>query len=737
MNKKRLMVWNAICTFILILSILVPSINALATDRHHSDEYIDIIVRYHEDVPDEDELDPEYKNIRTLTLMPVQMMSVPASSIKDISQMENVERVTYDQEMTTTQTSQNQITYSDDWNQEMIGTFDAWEEGYTGENIRVAVLDTGFYNHNEITYAGGHSIFDDDYEHGSDSWENDHDGHGTHVASIIGAHQYTRAQGIAPGVDLFGVKIYHEEDGSSTQAGSLLDGIEWAIENNMDIITISSGFSTPNSEIHEMIQLADEQGILIVAASGNITDNKKVIDYPAAHEEVIAVANVDQNQNRAEDSIIAPENELAAPGRSILGLGINGPDSYAAMSGTSQATPHVAGIAALLMQKYPNDSARSIRARMAQKARDLGDEGRDPLYGYGLVHFLQHVIEEPEPEEEPIDDDDTTDENDENTSEDNEETEESDNTGDPDESDESPEEDVTETEEEPSEIEEDFESEEDNEDLEDNEIEDDEEETLQTTVWLRPSDTNGLATINDNDILAVAENGVLAISFDSTLEYIQNVSLTSEQISLIRERNITLLIVRIDMEWVIPASNLQDGNALFSFESIESIGSAADYNDIAKSELIEFSIEQDGQMITAFPDEMAYRFFTNEPELNQDNLYQWNAAQEEWLLLGDTYMNGGVVGSTASVGTFAVFNPDELSSAILNGSEDSEPEETEEDMSDEHTSAEEDESVDSSEASRSSLGQTDGAVPIAIVGAVVILTSVGGGFYFFGGKSKQ
>lgn len=747
-NKKRLIVWNTICTLILILSILIPSTSALASDRHLSDEYIDIIVRYYDEVPEEEELDPAFKNIRTMSLMPVQLMTVPASSIKDISQMENVERVTYDQEMSTTQGTTNEVINSDDWNQDMIGTFDAWEEGHTGENIQVAVLDTGFYNHDEITFAGGYSIFDEDYEKGPDSWDNDHNGHGTHVASIIGAHQYTRAQGVAPGVDLFGVKIYHSEDGDRTRAGNLMEGLEWAIENDMDIISISSGYTQKNDEIHQLIQTADQLGIMIVAASGNITENKTVIDYPAAHEEVIAVSNVDQNQQRVSDSMIGPANELAAPGYGILGLS-NEAGGYSTMTGTSQAAPHVAGIAALLMQKYPNDSARSIRARMAEKARDLGDEGRDEIYGYGLVHFLQEeLIEEPVPEEEPEDDDSQDDpsspeepSDDEPSDEDPNETEETpeDTEGDTPESEDATESDDTTNE--PTETQEpvddspesEGENDTDSETSEDTETEEEEEEELQTTVWIRPTDTDGIATIDDDDILAVADSGVLAISFDSTLNHLQNVSLTADQIELIRERNITLLIARIDLEWVIPASNLQSGNVLLSFESVES---PMDYSYTAKSDLINFSIVTDGEMITAFPEDMVYRFFTNEPELNQDALYEWNAAQEEWILLGETYTNGGVMGSTASVGTFAVFNPNELESAIVSGSEDSEPEEETEIIPEEDTTVEEEDSSESSDTTSSSLGQSVGELPVAIVGGAVILASIGGGFYFFGGKSK-
>lgn len=733
MNNKRVMLWRAACAVVLVLGILLPATSALAHDRHHSDEYIDIIVRYSGEVPSEEDLDPEFKNVRTMTLLPVQTMSVPASSIKDISQMENVERITYDQEMHTTSTGHSYPVQADDWNQDMIGTFNAWEESITGESVRVAVLDTGFYEHGDIEYAGGYSIFEDDPDE-PDYWTNDHDGHGTHVASIIGANQGSRAQGVAPGVDLYGVKVYHQRDGSRTNASNLLAGLQWAINEGMDVISISSGYGTISQEIHDLIKIADQQGILVVAASGNISENKNIIDYPAAHPEVIAVANVDQNGYRVSDSIISAENELAAPGRQILGLGIDGPDSFRTMSGTSQATPHVAGIAALLMQKYPGESAGQIRARMAEKARDLGDEGRDPIYGYGLVHYLPEQMEEPEPEEdveeEPSEEEGTeTDSDDDTETEDgitDEDTDENENGNgeeqDPEEIDdtESPQDDLEDDsspEEEPTEDQDSEDSQDDASDAD----EEDEDDLLQSTVWIRPSDANGMAVIDDEDLASVADNGVLAISFDSSLEYIERVNLTPEQVESIRSRNITLLIARIDMEWVIPAANLTEGEALLSFETVQE---PLDYSETAHSDLIDFSIEQNDQMITAFPEQMTYRFFTEQAEANQHQLYEWNTAQEEWILLGDTYTNSAVVGQTASVATMAVFDPIELQAAILSSEE---PEEIEEESEEDETE----------ESTRASFGDGDSELPVVLIGGLVILTSVGGGFYFFGGKPKQ
>lgn len=756
-NQTRLIKYTAIA--ILLIGTLLPSTAALAHDLHHSDDYIDIIVRYEGDAPSEDELDPAFKNVTTIQNL--QTMSVPASSIKEISQQDNVDRITYDQEMQTTQTASSPALTSDDWNQDMVGTFDAWDQDVTGQNVRVAVLDTGFYDgHNDISFAGGYSIFGENHSKGADHWTNDHDGHGTHVASIIGADQHTPAQGIAPNVDLFGVKIYHSEGGNRTNAGSLIAGIQWAMDNNMDVITISSGFKYPSDDIHQKIKEAHNQGILIVAASGNIRNSSYSIEYPAAYPEVIAVSNITRDGYRADDSKIADENEFAAPGTNILGLGISSPDSFSTMSGTSQATPHVAGVAALLMQKYPNESAAQIRARMQAKARDMGEAGRDDVYGYGLVHFLEQVIEdetdEDDTQEETGDDEETDlEEADSDTEEDTEEdevnpqeeseaddeeseadTEDTDTENasetDEDNASETPSDDDDESETEESDMEDDTESddvESEDDTLEDTDEDEEDHNNQQSTVWIRPSDTNGTATIDEQDISAVADNGVLAVSFDSSLSHLERVSLTADQVYSIRERNITLLIARIDMEWVIPAENLQEGNALLSFETVEA---EMDYSDQALSRVIQFSVEQNEQVYTTFAQNMEYRFFTDNAEVNQDALYQWSEAQSGWTLAGERYTNGGVVTNSTSTGTFAVFNPSELKTAMTSGSEESE----EDDSSEEESNDQSTEDSDDTEASRSAFGSTDGDLPFAFAGAVVILSSVAGGFYFFGGKSK-
>ncbi len=758
--RKMTKLLSVLGALLLMTGSLLPATQVLAHDRHHSDQYIDIIVRYHEEVPSEEDLDPAFQNVQTMSLLPIQTMTVPASAVKTISQQENVRRVTYDQEMSTTE-ADRQAYSGDGWNNQIIRADEAWEKGFTGEAVRVAVLDTGFYNHPDITYAGGYSIFDEEHEWGADPWTNDHDGHGTHVAGIIGAHQGSRTQGVAPGVDLYGVKIYHHTRGNRTQASSLIEGLAWAIENNMDIITVSSGYPEFNPDIYEMIELAAQQGILIVAASGNRVDGNETVDYPAAHEEVIAVANVDNQFVRAHDSMLGLENELAAPGQDIMGLGtpVDGAN-HVLMSGTSQSTPHVVGIASLLMQKYPGESSERIRQRMNSKALDLGAPGRDVEFGFGLVQYTDAPLEETvEPEdpiepEEPIEEDEVTDIPEDEGEENNEEVTDlegetpEDNLDEVDKIVEVPNEEETdsgsvtdettdsETPTEDSAIEEG-----DTETSLEEEIEDESEDetdeldfTSSSTVWIRPYEASGLGLITTEDIESVADHGVLAISFDSTLNNVQRVSLTKEQVSLLKSKGITLLIARIDLEWVIPSANLVDDSATLIFEPNTTL---SEHEASAKSDIIRFSIEQNGQHSQALAEPMAYRFFTNDAEGQGDKLYEWNDDSQEWIIFGETYSNGAVIGSSQSTGTFAVFNPNELEGSFIQAN--SEGESLEETTSDEEEGANVSDTPDETDAAVAQ--ESDGIdtlnTPLAISGAVVILATVSGGFYFFGGKSKE
>ncbi|AYC28908.1 S8 family peptidase [Paenisporosarcina cavernae] len=254
----------------------------------------------------------------------------------------------------------------------------AWNENFFGNGVKVAIIDSGIASHEDLHIAGGVSFVDYTTSFSDDN------GHGTHVAGIIAAqHNSIGVAGIAPNVDLFSVKSMNQ-DGES-YLSDVIAGIDWSIEHQMDIINMSFGTQVDSFAFHTILQKAEAAGILLVGAAGNDgTGFGDTVDYPAKYEEVIAVSAVDQNSRHASFSSTGPALEIAAPGVGIASTYIG--NQYARMSGTSMAAPYVAGYAALLKQAYPTKSTTELRKILTATSTDLGDIGRDILYGFGLLH---------------------------------------------------------------------------------------------------------------------------------------------------------------------------------------------------------------------------------------------------------------------------------------------------------------------------------------------------------------
>lgn len=264
----------------------------------------------------------------------------------------------------------------------------AQEQGHTGDNVKVAILDTGVDNtHEDLAdnVKGGHSVFDDSAN--SDPYY-DANGHGTHVAGTVGAvNNDLGVIGVAYDADLYAVKVLNN-DGSGTLAG-IAEGIEWSIENDMDIINMSLGGSQGSSILEEFSDLAFDEGLLVVAAAGNSGNrggNNDTVGYPAKYDSVIAVAAVDENNSRATFSSTGPAVEIAAPGVNVLSA-VPGND-YAAFNGTSMASPHVAGVAAQVWQAKPELSNAELRELLNETAKGLGPAHQ---YGHGLVQSLDAI----------------------------------------------------------------------------------------------------------------------------------------------------------------------------------------------------------------------------------------------------------------------------------------------------------------------------------------------------------
>jgi subtilisin family serine protease len=278
------------------------------------------------------------------------------------------------------------------WNVEAVNAPDAWADGYTGQGIKVAIIDSGVSIHSELpNVAARLSFVDDDptttYNEAS---PDDHIGHGTHVAGIVGAKRdggliaNADIVGVAPDVSLYSLKALGGETGSLYD---VIEAIDWAINHDMDIINLSLGSPTHVQLLQDAVNRAYQAGILLVGAAGNDGVGTPV-NYPAKYDSVIAVSSVDSYKRISDFSSTGPEVEFTAPGSSINSTYTGSTYSYANASGTSQATPHVAGFLALLMQKYPTMSASGLRVMLQKYADDLGNTGRDEYFGYGFINYL-------------------------------------------------------------------------------------------------------------------------------------------------------------------------------------------------------------------------------------------------------------------------------------------------------------------------------------------------------------
>jgi len=269
------------------------------------------------------------------------------------------------------------------WGLDAIGVAAAWAVT-RGAGVVVAVVDTGVSLAPDLAgrLLPGWNVIER-----SDSQADDN-GHGTHVAGTIAEVEGNglAEAGVAPEASILPVKVLDAE-GTGSDA-DVAAGIVWAADHGARVVNLSLGGGESSSVLTDAVVYARHKDVLIVAAAGN---DGGTVGFPARLAGVLAVGAVDVALVRAPFSAGGRSLDLVAPGVGILQQTLDETGGFAdrSFSGTSMATPHVAGVAALIAAKNPSFTPAQIRAKLDTSVDDKGAAGRDPQFGFGRVNLVR------------------------------------------------------------------------------------------------------------------------------------------------------------------------------------------------------------------------------------------------------------------------------------------------------------------------------------------------------------
>lgn len=296
-----------------------------------------------------------------------------------------------------------------------IGADKAWAAGFDGKGVKIAVLDTGV----DATHADlkDQVVGEKNFTPAADA--KDRYGHGTHVASIAagtGAKSGGKLKGVAPGADLLNGKVL-DDTGYGDDSG-IIAGMDWAAEQGADVVNLSlGGGDTPGVDPLEaqVNKLSADKGILFAIAAGNDGEPGSV-GSPGSADAALTVGAVDDDDKLAEFSSQGPrvgdgaiKPDVTAPGVDITAAAAPGsvieqevgqkPEGYLTISGTSMATPHVAGAAALLKQQHPDWTYAELKGALTASTKDGGHKYTPFQQGSGRIAvdkaIKQSVVAEP------------------------------------------------------------------------------------------------------------------------------------------------------------------------------------------------------------------------------------------------------------------------------------------------------------------------------------------------------
>jgi subtilisin len=243
----------------------------------------------------------------------------------------------------------------------------AWKAA-TGQEIRIGVIDTGVdFSHPDLrdSIAGGINLI---HRHLPPLDDN---GHGTHISGTIAAGAGQGMSGVAPHAKLYAVKAF-DHNGTSFVT-DIVKGIDWCVSHGIHIINMSFGMKSYSPSLETAVRNAAKEGVVIIASSGN-EGKKGIIDYPARFPNTIAVGATGRNGKIAGFTNRSTQIDIYAPGERIVSTWLNG--KYQELSGTSMATSHVSGVAALMMALKPGISLSMLLSGLQRSAMPISSTAR-------------------------------------------------------------------------------------------------------------------------------------------------------------------------------------------------------------------------------------------------------------------------------------------------------------------------------------------------------------------------
>lgn len=265
------------------------------------------------------------------------------------------------------------------WNMKMINAPAFWESGCYGQDIKIAVVDSGAHSLSDLS-----ANLLEGYNYLSNNTDvTDSTGHGTFVSGIIAAsgNNSMGLAGLAYRAKIVPLKCF---EGEKTNVSYIIKAVREAVDKyDCKIINLSLGDSKNSSLLEDAVNHAISKGAIVVAASGNSGDD--TVYYPASYPHVISVGSVDSNKVIASTSTHNAYVDVVAPGEDVYSL-CNSESGIGQGDGTSFAAPHVSALAALCLNINPELNCADFMAILQHTSDDLGDSGRDDYYGYGLIN---------------------------------------------------------------------------------------------------------------------------------------------------------------------------------------------------------------------------------------------------------------------------------------------------------------------------------------------------------------